>query len=98
MTATPSFGVVTWSSVTAHVDPPAWVDGVVSFLRVRCTRLSTIARRWASKPKVKADDADHQPVDPQAAGGTEGAQESAGAAAIAAEARRLHARLYDDAE
>src|SRR5262245_28744725 len=43
-------------------------------------------------------DADDQPADPQAAGGTEEPQQGAGAAGLAAEARGLHPSLYDDAE
>src|SRR5262245_40369286 len=50
------------------------------------------------KRKVKADDADDQPVDPQATGGAEGPQEGAGAAAIAAEAGGMHARLHHHAQ
>src|SRR6476660_7036597 len=42
--------------------------------------------------------ADGESVDPQAADERAQAQHRAGVAAIAAEARRLHARLYDHAE
>ena len=44
---------------------------------------------------MKADDADHQPIDPQAAGGAESAREGAGASTLAAEARGLHPRLHE---
>src|SRR6266516_7081352 len=45
-----------------------------------------------------ASDADDQPADPQAAGGAAEPQQGSGAAGLAAKARRLHPRLYDDAE
>src|SRR5471032_1098647 len=48
--------------------------------------------------RTRVNDADDQPADRKSAHGTEVAQEGAGAAAVAAEARRLHARLYDDPE
>jgi hypothetical protein len=47
---------------------------------------------------AKATNADDQSADCQAARAAEGAQQGAGSAGLAAEARRLHARLYDDAE
>src|SRR5580704_3254859 len=43
-------------------------------------------------------DADDQPADPQAANGAKGAQQGAGAAGFAAEARGLHQGLYDHPE
>src|SRR5690606_22838570 len=46
---------------------------------------------------LKAD-ANRQPVDPQAAAASRQPQPRPGAAELAAEARRLHPRLYDDAE
>src|SRR5262249_23104131 len=42
--------------------------------------------------------ADDQPTDRPPAGGAKGEEEGAGAAGQPAEARRLHARLYDHAE
>src|SRR3954453_17484904 len=51
-----------------------------------------------SRMRVKARHADDQSADPPSAGGAEVAQEGAGAAAVAAEARSLHARLHDDPE
>src|SRR5262249_9701441 len=44
------------------------------------------------------DDADHQPADPQSAGGATGPQEGSGAPAIPAETRSVYPRLYDHAE
>src|SRR5215472_4821689 len=46
----------------------------------------------------EGQDADDQPADRKSAHGTEVAQEGAGAAAVAAEAWRVHARLHHDAE
>src|SRR5258707_2911407 len=48
--------------------------------------------------KGEGEDADDQPADRKSARRTEVAQEGSGAAAVAAEARRLHARLHHDAE
>src|SRR3954470_5119125 len=48
--------------------------------------------------RARVNDADDQPADRNSARSTEVAQEGAGAAAVAAEARRLHARLYHDPE
>src|ERR1700730_234767 len=58
------------------------------------------SRFSASRAKLKGEgqDADDQPADRNAAHGAEVAQKGAGAAAVAAEARRVHARLYDDPE
>jgi hypothetical protein len=47
---------------------------------------------------VKATNAVDQPADRKSARRPEVAQEGSGSAAVAAEARRLHARLHDDAE
>src|SRR6478735_2936418 len=58
---------------------------------------SVLARIPGTKV-AKANDADDQPVDCQAAAPAQGAQHSAGLAGFSAEARCLHARLYDDAE
>ncbi len=44
------------------------------------------------------NDADDQPADRETTRSAEVAQEGASAAAVAAEARRLHARLYDHSE
>src|SRR5271168_325035 len=52
----------------------------------------------ARTSKGEGQDADDQPADRKSARGAEVAQEGAGAAAVAAEARRLHARLHHDAE
>ena len=46
----------------------------------------------------EGQDADDQPADRKSAHGAEVAQEGAGVAAVAAEARRLHARLHHDPE
>src|SRR6516164_3167837 len=48
--------------------------------------------------KGEGQDADDQPADRKSARGAEVAQEGAGAAAVAAEARRVHARLHHDPE
>src|SRR3954447_1324031 len=48
--------------------------------------------------KDEGQDADDQPADRNASHGAKVAQESAGAAAVAPEARRVHARLHRDAE
>src|SRR3954447_22124698 len=48
--------------------------------------------------RARVNDADDQPADRKSARSTEVAQEGAGAAAVAAEARRLHARLHHDPE
>src|SRR5882757_6660346 len=48
--------------------------------------------------KDEGQDADDQPADRKSARRAEVAQEGAGAAAVAAEARRLHARLHHDPE
>src|SRR6185369_16723079 len=46
----------------------------------------------------RQDDADHQSIDPQAARHAAREEKSACAAAEPAEARRMHARVHDDAE
>src|SRR6266480_3981631 len=69
------------------------------------------AARWAGNPKDlrsrfrppartkgEGQDADDQPTDRSAAHGAEVAQEGAGAATVAAEARCVHARLHHDPE
>src|SRR6202022_4032114 len=48
--------------------------------------------------KGEGEDADDQPADRKSARRTEVAQEGSRAAAVAAEARRLHARLHHDPE
>jgi hypothetical protein len=48
--------------------------------------------------KGEGQDADDQPADRETARSAEVAQEGAGAAAVAAEARRVHARLHHDPE
>src|SRR4051812_603703 len=48
--------------------------------------------------RARVNDADDQSADRKSAHGAEVAQEGAGVAAIAAEARRLYARLHHDAE
>src|SRR6202034_2040295 len=53
--------------------------------------------RASARMRVKAN-ADDQSAHPQAAGGAAGAQEGPRVAAEPAEARRVHARLHDDAE
>src|SRR5258708_18515985 len=53
---------------------------------------------YRANVKGEGKDADDQPADRKSAHGTEVAQEGARAAAIAAEAGRLHARLPHDAE
>ena len=64
--------------------------------RASCVRRCGPARCTAQKNgKSNADD---QPADPQAARPQAQAQQGAGVAALPTEARRLHARLHDDAE
>src|SRR6266850_1763547 len=53
---------------------------------------------WVETKDCRRDDADDQPADPQAARHAACEEESACAAAEPAEARRVHARLYHDAE
>src|SRR3954462_6160735 len=54
--------------------------------------------RVSRELKGEGQDADDQPADRSAAYGAEVAQEGSGAAAVAAEARCLHARLHHDPE
>src|SRR5215470_14031868 len=56
------------------------------------------SRGMARRKGMKAGDADDQPTDPQAAAAERLPEQGAGAASEPAEARRVHARLYDDAE
>src|SRR5205823_6044300 len=56
------------------------------------------ARAKRSRASGRTNDADDQSVDSQAAGCAKSAQQGPGAAGLAAETRRLHAGLYDDAE
>src|SRR3954465_15161791 len=60
--------------------------------------LERICGADAGFARARVNDADDQPTDRKSARSTEVAQEGAGAAAVAAEARRLHARLHHDAE
>src|SRR6266568_81900 len=53
------------------------------------------AGRKPEKKVAKANDADDQPVDCQTAQAAADPQHGAGAAVLAAKARRLHPRLYD---
>src|ERR1700761_8344168 len=55
-------------------------------------------RPGLARTRVKANDADDQPTDRESTRSAKGAQEGASSAAVAAEARRLHARLHDHAE
>src|SRR5256885_3929286 len=59
---------------------------------------TNLRSRPTASARARMNDADDQPADRKSAHGAEVAQEGAGAAAVAAEARRLHARLHDDAE
>src|SRR4051812_21856742 len=61
------------------------------------SRTNLRSRRTVSA-RARVNDADDQPTDRKSAGSTEVAQEGAGAAAVTAEARCLHARLHHDAE
>src|SRR5215471_21747840 len=91
MTAVP---LAPWSSVEWERHPArrGWRDVI---LRVGNPRFGVGA--WPRK-RVKANDADDQPADPQAAAAERLPQQGTGAAGEPAEARRLHARLHHDAE
>src|SRR3954453_23662310 len=69
-----------------------WDDRWDEWSRTNLRSLPTVSAR------ARVNDADDQPADRKSARSTEVAQEGAGAAAVAAEARRLHARLHHDAE
>src|SRR6201995_2083369 len=84
-----------------------WAAGAISlcahaFRAKRARRGGDPRREFAEQfPRERKDegqDADDQPADRKSAHGAEVAQKGAGAAAVAAEARRLHARLHHDAE
>src|SRR6266404_5528082 len=112
MTATAPQAAVSWSSVAKRRSavlrgwrffgfaPPPYHSPQAGKGRRGRRAVSCVSTDGAqvTKRKVKADDADDQPVDPQAAGGAKGPQKGAGPAAIAAEAGRMHARLHHHAQ
>src|SRR5207342_498147 len=61
-------------------------------------RTIPFSRLFLETKVAKANDADDQPVDCQAAAPAQSAQQGAGLAGFSAEAGRLHARLYHHAE
>src|SRR4029077_14542565 len=70
-----------------------------SVLRVRMKpSLPSPARQGSRAKDCRRDDADHQPVDPQAARHAARKEEGACTAAEPAETWRVHARLHHDAE
>src|SRR3712207_6436662 len=89
------------SSVTETAVPDG--DGAFPFFARPCRRAAI--NDWPMSPvgvlrpgageRMKASDADDQSADPEAPGRAEGQEEGAGAPAVAAEARRLYARLHD---
>src|SRR5579883_2710951 len=68
-----------------------------SAVRTRFSRAAEVRLRIEVR-SAKGEHADDQPVDQQAATGKGLSREGPPSAGVSAEARRLHARLHDDAE
>src|SRR5690348_17362819 len=80
------------------VKPKTKRTGVASAENLEGRGGRVCSRAFPRNESSEGQDADDQPVDCQATPPAQGAQQSACVAGVAAEARRMHARLYDHAE